>query len=123
MINLEKITPIIKDFLSKVTKEDFLQWLALDEAREKREFIRDELNKIASVIDVKMSYVYDEKYSQHVIYVQPDWVYSSDRFAEYQIAMEIKFIEKYPYDDIGFITDGHDHKLTEFEFTIDSLKK
>lgn len=123
MINLEKITPIIKDFLSKVTKEDFLQWLALDEAREKREFIRDELNKIASFIDIKLSYVYDKSFSQHVIYVLPKSVYNSEEYATLEVDLTVKFITKYPCDDIHFITEGHDHKLIEFEFTIDSLKK
>lgn len=123
MIDLEKITPIIKDFLSKVTKEDFLQWLALDEAREKRGFIQDELNKIASVVDIKMSYVYDKSFSQHVIYVLPKSVYNSDEYATLEVDLTTKFITKYPYDDIHFITEGYDHKLPEFEFTIDSLKK
>lgn len=124
MINLEKITPIIKDFLSKVTKEDFLQWLSLDEAREKREFIRDELNNIASFVKVKLSYVYDETYSQHVVHVFPKSVYyNSDEYAMLEVDFTSKFITKYPYADIHFITEGHDHKLPEFEFVIDSLKK
>lgn len=123
MLDLEKITPIIKDFLSKVTKEDFLQWLALDEAREKREFIRDELSKIASVVDIKFSYVYDESYSQHIIHVFPESIYKSDKYMILEFDLTSKFITKYPYTDIHFITEGHDHKLPEFEFIIDSLKK
>lgn len=124
MLDLEKITPIIKDFLSKVTKEDFLQWILLDEAREKREFIRDELSKIASVVDVKLSYVYVETYSQHVIHVFPKSIYyNSDEYAMLEVDLTNKFIMKYPYADIHFITEGHDLKLPEFEFIIDSLKK
>ena len=123
MLDLEKITPIIKDFLSKVTKEDFLEWLSLDEAREKREFIRDELSKIASVVDVKLSYVYDETYPQHVIHVFPKSIYyNSDEYAMLEVDFTNKFIMKYPYADIHFITEGNDLKLPEFEFIIDSLK-
>ena len=122
MIDLEKITPIIKDFLSKVTKEDFLQWLSFDEAREKRAFIQDGLNKIASVIDVKLSYVYDETYSQHVIHVFPESIYESDKYAMLEFDLTNEFISKYSYADIHFITEGHDLKLPEFEFVINSLK-
>ncbi len=122
MIDLNKITPIIKDFLSKVSKEDFLEWLALDEAREKREFIRDGLDRIASVIPVKLSYVYDEVYSQHVIHVSPNETYLLLKFAELQIRMQTEFIEKYPCADITFVTEN-ELNLPEFEFTIDSLKK
>ena len=123
MLVLEKRTAIIKDFVSKVTKEDFLQWLALDEAREKREFIRDELSKIASVVNVTLSYVYDEPYSQHIIHVFPkSMYYNSDEYAMLEFDLTSKFITKYPYADINFITEGHDFKLPEFEFTIDSLK-
>lgn len=123
MIDLKKITPIIKDFLSKVSKEDFLEWLALDEARDKKEFIRDGLDRIASVIPVKLSYVYDERYSQHVICVSPHDTYSSLEFEKLEVGMQNRFITKYPYADITFVTEKHNLILPEFEFTIDSLSK
>lgn len=71
--------------------------------------------------DIKISYVYDERYSQHIFEVLPKDIYYSEKFAEQQIKFEISLIKKDPAIDIMFITEGHDvSNIPAFDFTIGS---
>lgn len=71
----------------------------------------------------KFSYVYDEKYAQHVIEVIPSSIYNLEEFASKQILFELDLIKLFPNIEILFITEGHDLTLPNFDFTISNLKE
>lgn len=90
---------------------------------EEKDFIIEKLKELSNIFSfVRIRYVFDELYSQHVIEVCPDLVYSSSEFAKKQIELEIALINEYPSIEVLFVTEGHDLNLPNFDFVISGSK-
>ena len=84
-----------------------------------REYIKSNLQSFAdNFLNVKLSYLYDESYSQHVIVVTPNEGYYDEKFAKQQIDFELKFIEEYPFESIYFVANGEIELNTPFELEV-----
>lgn len=87
------------------------------------EFITNKLEDFSKdFLGTKFSYVYDERYSQHIIEVIPSSTYNSEDFAIKQIKFELELINRFPQMEILFITEGHELILPKFELVIGEWK-
>ena len=77
-------------------------------------------NKLQELVDkfenLKLSYFFDNSYSQHVIVVTPSNIYSDDVFAKEQVNLEIDFINNFPYESLYFVEKENIEIASEFEF-------
>jgi hypothetical protein len=73
--------------------------------------------------NVKLSYFFDNLYSQHVIVVTPSNIYSDDTFAKEQVDLEIDFINYFPYESLYFVERENIEITSEFEFECVSIQQ
>jgi hypothetical protein len=87
-------------------------------------FLKDKLQELADKFEnVKLSYFFDNSYSQHVIVVTPSNVYSDNFFAKEQVDLEIDFITNFPYESLYFVEKENIEVTSEFEFECFSIQK
>ena len=87
-------------------------------------FLKDKLQELADKFeDLKLSYFFDNSYSQHVIVVTPSYIYSDDVFAKEQVNLEIDFINNFPHESLYFVETGNVEITTEFEFECSSINQ
>lgn len=91
---------------------------------EARLFLKNKLQALADKFEnVKLSYFFDNSYSQHVIVVTPGKIYSDDVFAKEQMDLEIEFITYFPYESLYFVEKENIEVTSEFEFECFSINK
>ena len=87
-------------------------------------FLKDKLQVLADKFDnLKLSYFFDNSYSQHVIVVTPSSIYSDDVFAKEQVNLEIDFINNFPYESLYFVEKENIEVTSEFEFECFSIQQ
>lgn len=80
-------------------------------------FLKTKLQELADKFEnLKLSYFFDNSYSQHVIVVTPSSIYIDDIFAKEQVNLEIDFINNFPYESLYFVENENIGIATEFEF-------
>jgi len=87
-------------------------------------FLKDKLQELADKFEnLKLSYFFDDSYSQHIIVVTPSNIYSDDVFAKEQVNLEIDFITNFPYESLYFVEKENLEVTSEFEFECFSIQQ
>lgn len=89
-----------------------------------KNFFQNKLSELSRrFFVVSLAYVYDPVYNQHIIEINPEASYLSEEFAQAQIKLELEFIEKFPEEEIMFISGEHGLQLPSFDFVIKPILK
>lgn len=85
------------------------------------EYIKSNLQSLADkFFNLKLSYVFDVSYFQHVIVVTPKRDYDLEDFARQQIKFELDFIKLFPYESINFVANGALELFVPYELEVNS---
>ena len=82
-----------------------------------KEYIKERLQQFSNkFLNIKLSYLYDNVYVQHVIVITPALSYSDEFFAKEQVIFELEFIEHFPYESLYFVPNGELEISEPFDF-------
>lgn len=119
MIDLDKASAVINELINNIGRDEFEKWYTMDKLRCIKSLITHKLRVLSNEFkDTTFSYVYDEKYSQHVVVVEPADIYYSEKFSEIQIKFEIEMINEFKDISLFFTAKVDSFTLPEFEYVI-----
>lgn len=77
------------------------------------EFVKKELEKAIERFDFfKFLYEFDEFSDSHFVKVLPASLFKEDKsYIDFEMKLQLAFIEQFPYENLTFITDGSLYKM------------